>query len=88
MIVTKEIGTHLPDTTMESPIYINVRKEPFSVSFEKAKEIIKKNSEKRKRSVPSTSALGSGLSEGDLGVEVTIGGAIVFTVDVEGVDKY
>ena len=54
----------------------------------KAKEIIKKNSEKRKRSVPSTSALGSGLSEGDLGVEVTIGGAIVFTVDVEGVDKY
>lgn len=54
----------------------------------KAKEIIKKNSERRKRSVPSTSALGSGLSEGDLGVEVTIGGAIVFTVDVEGVDKY
>lgn len=55
---------------------------------DKAKAIIKKNSETRKRSVPSTAALGSGLVDGDLGVEVTIGGAIVFTVDVEGVDKY
>ncbi len=54
----------------------------------KAKEIIKKNSETRTRSVPSTAALGGGLSEGELGVDVTIGGAIVFTVDVEGVDKY
>ena len=53
-----------------------------------AKQIIKKNSEKRQRSVPSTAALGSGLAEGEMGVEVTIGGAIVFTVDVESVDKY
>ncbi len=55
---------------------------------DKAKQIIKKNSEKRQRSVPSTAALGSGLAEGEMGVEVTIGGAIVFTVDVESVDKY
>ncbi|MBR5262348.1 MAG: cyclic-di-AMP receptor [Clostridia bacterium] len=55
---------------------------------DKAKEIIKKNSETRTRAVPSTAALGGGLSEGELGVEVKIGGAIVFTVDVEGVDKY
>ncbi len=32
MIVTKEIGTVLSDTTMTSPIYINVRKEPFRLS--------------------------------------------------------
>ena len=31
MIVTKEIGTKLKDTTMESPIYLDVRKEPFSL---------------------------------------------------------
>ena len=55
---------------------------------DKAKQIIKKNSEKRQRSVPSTAALGHGLAEGEMGVEVTIGGAIVFTVDVESVDKY
>ena len=31
MIVTKEIGTKLNNTTMESPVYIDVRKEPFSL---------------------------------------------------------
>ena len=29
MIVTREMGTILPDTTMSSPVYIDVRKEPF-----------------------------------------------------------
>jgi hypothetical protein len=31
MIVTREIGTKLPDTTMSSPVYINVKKEPISL---------------------------------------------------------
>ena len=31
MIVTREMGTKLPDTTMSSPIYIDVRKDPFSL---------------------------------------------------------
>ncbi len=29
MIVTREMGTVLPDTTMSSPVYLDVRKEPF-----------------------------------------------------------
>ena len=31
MIVTKEMGTKLPDTTMSSPVYIDARNEPFSI---------------------------------------------------------
>ena len=31
MIVTKEAGTKLNDTTMESPVYLDVRKAPFSL---------------------------------------------------------
>ena len=31
MIVTKEVGTKLKDTTMEAPIYLDVRKAPFSL---------------------------------------------------------
>lgn len=54
----------------------------------KAKEIIKANSEKRSRKASSTAAFGAGLAEGDLGQEVSVGGAIVFVLDVESVDKY
>jgi hypothetical protein len=31
MIVKREMGTKLPDTTMSSPVYIDVRKEPISL---------------------------------------------------------
>ena len=31
MIITKEIGTRLPDTTMSSPVYIDVRTAPISL---------------------------------------------------------
>lgn len=31
MIVTKEIGTPMADTTMSSPVYVNVKREPFSL---------------------------------------------------------
>jgi uncharacterized protein YaaQ len=53
-----------------------------------AKAIIRKNSETRTRSVPTTASLGNGLREGELDSEITVGGAIVFTVNVEDVDKY
>ncbi len=53
-----------------------------------AKEVIKKHSEKRILKNQSTSSLGTGLTEGDLGKEVTVGGAVVFVLDVESVDKY
>ena len=52
------------------------------------KEIIKKHSEKRSHRNPTTASFGSGLTEGDLGREVSVGGAIVFVLDVESVDKY
>jgi len=31
MIITREMGTKLPDTTMSSPVYIDVRNEPISL---------------------------------------------------------
>ena len=54
----------------------------------KAKEIIKEYSQRRMHTVASTAAFGSGLAEGDLGSEVAVGGAIVFVLDVESVEKY
>ena len=36
----------------------------------------------------TTFLIGSGLAEGDLGSEVAVGGAIVFVLDVESVEKY
>ena len=54
----------------------------------KAKEIIKEYSQRRMHTAASTAAFGSGLAEGDLGSEVAVGGAIVFVLDVESVEKY
>ena len=31
MIITREMGTKLPDTTMSSPVYIDVRTKPISL---------------------------------------------------------
>ncbi len=31
MIVTKEIGTVLPKTSMSSPVYVNIKREPFKI---------------------------------------------------------
>lgn len=53
-----------------------------------AKKIIKKNSETRAHVNPTTASFGSGLAQGDLGKEVPVSGAIVFTINVEDVDKY
>lgn len=54
----------------------------------KAKEIIKNCSQRRTRTTTTTSGFGTGLREDDFEKEVSVGGAIVFTLDVEDVDKY
>ena len=54
----------------------------------KAKSIIKDCSQKRTRLTTTTSSFGTGLREDDFEKEVSVGGAIVFTLDVEDVDKY
>lgn len=54
----------------------------------KAKSIIKSYSEKRTTTSPTTATFGSGIRDGDLPNEVSVGGAIVFVLDVESVDKY
>ena len=54
----------------------------------KAKSIIKDCSQKRTRVTTTTSGFGTGLREDDFEKEVPVGGAIVFTLNVEDVDKY
>jgi uncharacterized protein YaaQ len=54
----------------------------------KAKEIIKAHSKKRTSVTTTTTSFGTGLREDDFANEIPVGGAIVFTLDVEDVDKY
>ena len=54
----------------------------------KAKEIIKNHSKKRTSVTTTTTGFGTGLREDDFANEIPVGGAIVFTLDVEDVDKY
>ena len=54
----------------------------------KAKEIIKAHSKKRTSVTSTTTGFGTGLREDDFANEIPVGGAIVFTLDVEDVDKY
>ncbi|MBR0536245.1 MAG: cyclic-di-AMP receptor [Clostridia bacterium] len=54
----------------------------------KAKEIIKAHSKKRTSVTTTTTGFGTGLREDDFANEIPVGGAIVFTLDVEDVDKY
>ena len=54
----------------------------------KAKAIIKDCSQKRTRITTTTSGFGTGLREDDFEREVAVGGAIVFTLDVEDVDRF
>ena len=54
----------------------------------KAKEIIKNHSKKRTSTSSTTTGFGTGLREDDFESEIPVGGAIVFTLDVEDVDKY
>jgi uncharacterized protein YaaQ len=54
----------------------------------KAKEIIKNHSKKRTSFTSTTTGYGTGLREDDFANEIPVGGAIVFTLDVEDVDKF
>ena len=54
----------------------------------KAKEIIKERSRKRTTITSTTTGYGTGLREDDFQSEIPVGGAIVFTLDVENVDKF
>ena len=54
----------------------------------RAKDIIRTHSERRTHVASTTETYGSGIRYGELPQEVSVGGAIVFTVAVEGVDKY
>lgn len=57
-------------------------------SIGRAKEIIKENSQKRIKKTTTVDAYGTGLREDDFSTEIPVGGAIVFTIDVESMDKY
>lgn len=53
-----------------------------------AKQIIQKYSQCRTHTAPTSSSFGKGFKDGDLGTEVTVGGATVFVLDVAEVEKY
>lgn len=55
----------------------------------RVKEIIKKHSQTRKRAAnPTTASFGQGLSANSLPTEVSVGGATVFVLDVNSMEKY
>lgn len=54
----------------------------------RAKEIINEHSKTRSKVAMTTDSLGRGLHKDGLGEEITVGGATVFVLDVESVDKY
>ena len=56
---------------------------------QRVKDIIKKHSQTRKRAAtPSTASFGQGLNANSLPTEVSVGGATVFVLDVNSMDKY
>lgn len=54
----------------------------------RVKEIIKKYSQTRTASNPSTASFGRSLSKDGLPSEVKVGGATVFVLDVNSMEKY
>lgn len=54
----------------------------------RAKEIIQEHSRTRKKVAMTTDSLGRGLEKDSLEEEVTVGGATVFVLNVESMDKY
>lgn len=54
----------------------------------RVKEIISKYSMVRKHQSTTTASFGRGFQEGALGNEVTVGGATVFVLSVDSMDKY
>ncbi|MBO5411410.1 MAG: cyclic-di-AMP receptor [Clostridia bacterium] len=54
----------------------------------RVKEIIHQYSQTREKVAVTTSSLGRGLDKNGLEEKVTVGGATVFVLDVESMDKY
>ena len=54
----------------------------------RAKEIIHEYSRTRSKVAMTTGSLGKGIQKDSLEAEVTVGGATVFVLDVESMDKY
>ncbi|MGN0634864.1 MAG: cyclic-di-AMP receptor [Acutalibacteraceae bacterium] len=52
------------------------------------KQIIQKYSKTRTAVKPTSNSLGRGLAFNDMESEVTVGGATVFVLDVDSMDKY
>lgn len=55
---------------------------------DRAKEIIRKYSMTRTHQTSTTESFGRGLAEGALANDVTVGGATVFVLSVDSMDKY
>lgn len=56
------------------------------VKVDKAIEIIKQHSKKRKQTVPAASSYGMGMYE-PFPIEVTVGGATIFVTNIERFEK-
>ena len=54
----------------------------------RAKEIIAAYSKTRTHEAATTASFGRGLADGELGAEVTVGGAMVFVLSVDEAEKY
>ena len=54
---------------------------------ERAKEIIRRNSSTRQKTVPTNASFGRGLAPGDTVVETNVTGATVFVLGVESFEK-
>ena len=54
----------------------------------RAKEIINEYSKTRNKVAMTTDSLGRGLQKDGIGEEITVGGATVFVLNVESMDKY
>ena len=55
---------------------------------DKVKEIVSKYSQKRTHTVNTSNSFGYGFQEGEMEKEVTVGGATVFVLNVESMDKF
>lgn len=55
---------------------------------QKVKDIVAKYSQKRTHTVNTNNSFGYGFQEGEMEKEVTVGGATVFVLDVESMDKF
>ena len=55
---------------------------------ERAKSIISKYSQTRTHTASSTATFGTNMSELDKAKEITVGGATVFVLSVDSMDKY